>query len=94
MSRFKAAGHRVFVWSAGGAAYVERVVAAHRLSEWVDGCFDKDPRVSPSPDFIIDDDWYLVEKYGGYLVSPYRAVDPGDRELQAVVERFETLGHL
>lgn len=94
MARLKEAGHRVYVWSAGGAAYVERVVAIHGLSHWVDGCFGKDPRVEPQPHFIIDDDWYLVEKYGGWLVSQYRAADPDDRELHAALERLAELGHL
>ncbi len=94
MECFKAAGHRVFVWSAGGATYVEKVVATHGLSVFVDGCFDKDPRVEPRPDFIVDDDWYLVEKYGGCLVSQYRALDPGDRGLYAVLDHFVRLGHL
>ena len=42
--------------------------------------FDKDPRVQPYPDFIIDDDWYLVEKYGGHLVSQYKIVNDEDAE--------------
>lgn len=94
MQRLKLAGHGVYVWSAGGEAYVRRVVEMHRLSEWVDDCFDKDPRVQPAPDFIIDDDWYLVEKYGGHLVSQYKAVDEGDRELLEALERLAELGHL
>ncbi|HEY4668172.1 MAG TPA: hypothetical protein VIH05_00200 [Tepidiformaceae bacterium] len=88
MLRLKAAGHQVFVWSAGGAEYVKRVVAAHGLTEWVDGCFDKDPRVKPYPDFIIDDDLYLVQKYGGHHVSQYKRVNEDDRELLEAVERL------
>lgn len=86
MRTLKEAGHGVYVWSAGGQHYVERVVQVHGLAEWVDGCFDKDPRVQPRPDFIIDDDWYLVEKYGGHLVSQYKAVDENDRELLDAIE--------
>jgi hypothetical protein len=88
MRRLKEAGHAVYVWSAGGSHYVERVVEMHGLAAWVDGCFDKDPRVLPAPDFIIDDDWYLVEKYGGHLVSQYKAVNPDDAELLAAIERL------
>lgn len=88
MARIKAAGHSVYVWSAGGQAYSERTVARHGLGEWVDGCFDKHPRVDPPPDVIIDDDWYLVEKYGGYLVSQYKAVNERDRELLDVAGRI------
>lgn len=92
MQQLKAAGHRVYVWSASGLAHVERVVHLHRLGEWVDGMFDKDPRVAPKPDFIIDDDWYLVQKYGGYCVTQYREPDPEDRELEAALLRLAELG--
>lgn len=85
MSRLKADGHGVYVWSASGLAHVERIVAMHELSAWVDGMFDKDPRVQPYPDFIIDDDWYLVEKYGGYCVSQYKRIDHTDREFEAAL---------
>ena len=88
MARIKAAGHSVYVWSAGGRAYSERTVERHGLGQWVDGCFDKHPRVDPPPDVIIDDDWYLVEKYGGYLVSQYKAVDERDRELLEIAGRI------
>jgi hypothetical protein len=94
MQRLKTAGHNVFVWSAGGQAYVERIVDMHGLVEWVDGCFDKSPKVNPTPDFIIDDDWFLVEKYGGYLVSQYKAVDDADRELMAIIDQLAGLGHV
>lgn len=85
--RLKAEGHMVYVWSAGGKDYVEKVVEIHGLIEWVDGCFDKDPKVEPRPDFIIDDDWYLVEKYGGHLVSQYKIVNDEDSELMESAER-------
>ncbi len=86
MQRLKDAGHFVYVWSAGGKDYVERTVHMHGLVQWVDGCFDKDPRVQPRPDFIIDDDWYLVQKWGGYCVSQYKAVDESDAELLLAIE--------
>lgn len=94
MQRLKAAGHGVYVWSAGGKDYVERIVDMHGLRPWVDGCFDKDPKVQPRPDFIIDDDWYLVEKYGGHCVSQYKAVDDSDSELITALESLAKLGHL
>jgi len=94
MQRLKAAGHQVYVWSAGGADYVHRTVAFHGLADWVDGCFDKDPRVQPPPDFIIDDDWYLVQKYGGHVVSQYKGVNDADRELLDIIERLAEVGHL
>lgn len=94
MSKLKEAGHSVYVWSAGGKEYVERMVVLHELVEWVDGCFDKSPRVDPAPDWIIDDDWYLVEKYGGYLVSQYKAINEMDREFHAIIEALSGQGHL
>jgi hypothetical protein len=86
MRRLKDAGHAVYVWSASGLAHVERIVDMHGLSEWVDGMHDKDPRVQPTPDFIIDDDWYLVQKWGGYCVSQYKAVDESGAELLLAIE--------
>lgn len=94
MARIKDAGHSVYVWSAGGQQYSERTVERFGLTEWVDGCFDKHPRVDPPPDLIIDDDWYLVEKYGGYCVSQYKEVDESDRELLEVVEKLAARGAL
>ena len=94
MQRLKAAGHGVYVWSASGLAHVERIVHMHGLTEWVDGMFDKDPRVQPYPDWIIDDDWYLVEKYSGHCVSQYKAVNPEDREFEDALEKLAELGHL
>lgn len=94
MLKIREAGHGVYVWSAGGGEYSQRVVEMHGLTDLVDGCFDKDPRVQPRPDFIIDDDWYLVEKYGGHHVSQYKEIDDSDRELHDVLVRLSELGHL
>ena len=94
MEKIREAGHGVYVWSAGGQDYVQKVVAMHGLGHLVDGCFDKDPRVDPKPDFIIDDDWYLVEKWGGHCVSQYKAVDDDDSELHDALLRLSELGHL
>ncbi len=94
MQRLKESGHSVYVWSAGGKEYVERMVVLHELAEWVDGCFDKSPKVVPSPDWIIDDDWYLVEKYSGYLVSQYKTIDEMDKEFDAIIEALMGLGHV
>ena len=46
---------------------------------------DKDSRNAVKPDFIVDDDSYLVEKYGGVFVTPYRVPDLLDKELQKVI---------
>ncbi|HKS91853.1 MAG TPA: hypothetical protein VJQ83_07985 [Tepidiformaceae bacterium] len=94
MQRLKDAGHGVYVWSASGKPHVERICEMHGLSPWVDGMFDKDPRVQPFPDFIIDDDWYLVQKYGGHLVSQYKAVNLEDQEFADAIQTLVSLGHL
>lgn len=93
MQRIKAAGHNIYVWSATGEPHVRRVVELHGLGEWVDGMFDKDPRVQPYPDFIIDDDWYLVQKYGGHCVTQYKGA-AHDREFERALRRLAELGHL
>ena len=94
MERLQEAGHGVYVWSAGGEDYVKKTVKMHGLEHLVDGCFDKDPRVQPKPDFIIDDDWYLVQKYGGHCVSQYKEINADDRELHEAMDRLVELGHL
>ena len=94
MERLTSAGHTVYVWSAGGEDYSRKTVERHGLGAWVEDCFDKHPKVQPTPDIIIDDDWYLVEKYGGYCVTQYREVDETDREFHRVVEELEQSGHL
>lgn len=94
MAQLKAAGHAVYVWSAGGEHYSRRTVEMHGLIEYVDDCFDKHPRVEPPPDIIIDDDWFLVEKYGGYVVSQYKEVNEADRELHEIMQKLAELGHL
>ena len=43
---------------------------------------------------IIDDDWYLVEKYGGYCVSQYKEVNESDRELLEIVDKLAERGDL
>jgi len=94
MAQMKDAGHTIYVWSAGGEEYSKRTVQKHGLTDWVEDCFDKHPKVQPTPDIIIDDDWYLVEKYGGYCVTQYKSVDETDREFHRVAAELEEQGHL
>ena len=44
-----------------------------------------------TPDLIVDDDWFLVQKYSGVLVSALRSPDPDDRELFLVLEAVSGL---
>ena len=79
-------GHQLYVWSATGKPHAERLVSRYGLGRWVVDCLDKDANPSPKPDLIVDDDGFLVKKYSGICVEPYRQADPTDRELFRVVE--------
>ena len=80
-------GHQVYLWTASGEIHARRLVERCGLQDLVLDCFDKDPiHVPMLPDMIVDDDWYLVEKYKGILVSQYKEVDPEDRELYRVLD--------
>ncbi|GIW16862.1 MAG: hypothetical protein KatS3mg064_0019 [Tepidiforma sp.] len=95
MQRLKAAGHRVYVWSAAGLAHVERVVHLHGLSEWVDGMFDKDPPGRAAAGFHHRR--RLVPR--GEVRGPLRARSTGrwtrrTGRLEAALQRLAELGHL
>ena len=79
-------GHFVYIWTASGRMHALKLVERYNLGDLVVDCFDKDPVTAPLlPDMIVDDDPFLVEKYSGVLVSQYREVDAGDRELFRVL---------
>lgn len=84
-AQLKTLGHDIYLWTATGKAHAERVVQYFRLEIFVTDCMDKDSRNAVKPDFIVDDDSYLVEKYGGVFVTPYRVPDLLDKELQKVI---------
>jgi len=88
MQKLSEQGNEVHVWSAGGKTYCQRIVEQHGLSNWVIDCHDKNPKVQPQPDVIIDDDQYLVEKYGGFTVSQYKKINEKDRELLEITEQI------
>ena len=80
-------GHLVYLWTASGEVHARRLVERYDLQDLVLDCFDKDPvHVPMLPAMVIDDDWYLIEKYKGILVSQYKEVDPEDRELYRVLD--------
>lgn len=89
LARLREMGHEVYLWSATGHEHARRVVERFGLQEWVLGCFDKDPDCPVRPDLVVDDDPFLVEKYGGVWVRPYREPRPDDRELFRVLEAVE-----
>ena len=88
LTAMTAVNHRIAGLNAGADDYLAKPFDIHELREWVDGCFDKDPRVQPAPDFIIDDDWFLVEKYGGHL----EVVLPAASGLRSTTVWIETYG--
>ncbi|MSQ11298.1 MAG: HAD family hydrolase [Dehalococcoidia bacterium] len=78
-------GHAVYLWSATGRAHCQRIAEHFGLQPFITEYFDKDPDCPIKPDLIVDDDWYLVQKYSGVLVTPFREPDPNDRELYKVL---------
>ena len=85
-------GHEVYLWTATGAMHARQLVERYDLQKFVVDCFDKDPTAVPMlPDIVVDDDWFLVQKYNGVLVSQYRETDPDDRELYRVLDWFRNL---
>ncbi|MBI4233244.1 MAG: HAD family hydrolase [Chloroflexi bacterium] len=91
-SRVRALGHTIYLWSATGKPHAERLVRTYGLEAWVEECLDKDSDCPVKPDMIVDDDRYLVEKYSGVWVKPYRDPDPSDRELFRVLEALDGKG--
>ena len=80
-------GHSVYLWTATGERHARRVVERYDLHNLILDCFDKDPVTVPFlPDMVVDDDEFLVGKYKGVHVNPYREVDPHDRELYRAIE--------
>ncbi len=90
MALLKEHGHDLYIWSATGLLHCQRLVRRYNLEPFVTACFDKDPACGVTPDIIVDDDWYLVEKYSGVCVAAYRRPDPEDRELFRILEVLET----
>ncbi|MBI4336812.1 MAG: hypothetical protein HY683_03145 [Chloroflexi bacterium] len=86
-------GHDVYLWSATGQQHAQRVVETFGLQRWVTDCLEKDSNPTVRPDLVVDDDSFLVEKYSGVCVRPYREPDPADRELYRVLEAVTGWDH-
>jgi len=79
-------GHDVYLWSTAGEGYATHAAWVLGVEDVVKGCFGK--RSVPeniAVDYVVDDHFSWVEKYGGYLVVAYDG-DSWDRELLGVVE--------
>jgi len=85
-------GHQVYIWTASGKPHAEQVVQTYGLGQWVVDCMDKDSGPPITPDMIVDDDEFLVQKYSGVWVKPYREPDPEDRQLFQVLEAVKAFG--
>ena len=94
IAALKSQGHDIYIWSATGQLHCERLVGRYELDLFVTACFDKDPACPVKPDLIVDDDWYLVQKYSGILVEAFRRPDPEDRELYRVLEELTALSSM
>jgi len=103
-ARLVAAGHQVHVWSGEGARW--GVVRQHGLEPYVSGVFAKPLqefasglhrfRVSPPPEFVIDDYPEIVSYFGGYHIREFFHSRDDDDELQTVCEivaELESQGH-
>ena len=84
-----AAGHDVYLWSSAGASYAASAAELLGVEDLVLGCFSKHaPPVTV--DYAVDDHPDLVERHGGYAISPFDG-DPGDRDLWGVAEALRRL---
>jgi phosphoglycolate phosphatase-like HAD superfamily hydrolase len=90
LAALKELGLELYIWSATGQLHCERLVQRYNLASYIICCFDKDPTCPVKPDLIVDDDWFLVEKYTGILVEAFRVPDPDDREMFRVLEELRT----
>jgi phosphoglycolate phosphatase-like HAD superfamily hydrolase len=88
LCRLKEAGHGVYLWSSGGAAYAAVAAEVLGVSDLVDGCFGKRHEPEVGVDFAVDDNASVIESYGGFRVEPFGG-DPGDEALLGVVEAVD-----
>ena len=87
-------GHKVYVWSGKGARW--GVVRQHQLEPFLSGVFAKPLedfdaallwlRVSPTPDFVVDDYAEIVHHFGGYHIPEFYHSRDDDDELEAVYQ--------
>ena len=85
----RAEGHDVYVWSAGGRDYAQQMCRRFGIDALILAAFGKD-EVSLSPDFVVDDDPEMLQRFPGFLVKPYFAAA---REDSALLEALAALRH-
>ena len=82
-------GHKIYIWSGVGLRH--EIIKKFELEPYVSGVYWKpiehyeeklvELKVDIRPDFIIDDDFGIVEALGGYLIKAYSLPNPDDKEL-------------
>lgn len=88
-------GHELYVWSAMGIRWI--ALERHALKQMVVDCYSKpngrgwDAHVPVQPDFVVDDEPHIVERFGGYCVAPYLDDDPGDCAMLDVLSAVRAL---
>jgi hypothetical protein len=88
-------GHEVYVWSAMGLRWI--ALERHALAQMVVDCYAKpngrgwNPYVPLTPDFVVDDEAPIVERFGGYCVTPYLQDDSRDRAMLEVLTAVRAL---
>jgi phosphoglycolate phosphatase-like HAD superfamily hydrolase len=79
------AGHDVYLWSSAGAGYASSAAELLGVEDLVFGCYSKFTPPPVTVDYAVDDLPDLVERHGGYTITPFDG-DPKDRELWRVAE--------
>ncbi|MGF1472199.1 MAG: hypothetical protein ACFB50_10725 [Rubrobacteraceae bacterium] len=81
----EALGHHPYLWSSAGAAYAAHAANLLDLEDLAYGYFSKNGPLPVTVEFVVDDQPYPVEEYGGHHVAPFEG-NPDDKELWGVVE--------
>lgn len=86
------AGHRLYLWSAGGKSYTEFVADRLQLRELVEECLSKRDPVEVAPDYCVDDMPEYVAPLG-YQVRPYVSGSHQDLEMLDVLRHILAVTH-
>ena len=89
--------HKIYIWSGVGLRH--EIIKKFELEPFVSGVYWKpiehyeekliELGVDIRPDFIIDDDFGIVEALGGYLIKAYSLPNPDDKELWKAYEAIQ-----
>lgn len=95
--KLKDDGHDIYIWSGVGLRH--EVIERYELGKYVSGVYWK-PRedyrarmvelgVDIEPDYIIDDDYGIVQELGGFMIKAYSYSSPSDREMWTVYDEIQ-----